>query len=106
MKAIETDPEIITPSDMLHLTQAIEQGAASQVNKTSVPSGILRSMASSYLVLASGLLDPVLARQWVDMKPLGVCFKIQWCENKCINNVHVHYLCSVIFIYLFLLSID
>lgn len=106
MKAIETDPEIITPSDMLHLTRAIEQGAASQVNKTSVPSGILRSMASSYLVLASVLLDPVLARQWVDMKPLGVCSKIQWCENKCINNVHVHYLCSVIFIYLFLLSID
>ncbi|XP_017332869.1 adhesion G-protein coupled receptor D2 [Ictalurus punctatus] len=72
LKAIETDPDIITPSDMLHLTQTIEQAAASQVNKTSVPSGVLRSMASSYLILASGLIDPVLARQWLDMKPLGI----------------------------------
>lgn len=80
LKAIETDPDIITPSDMLHLTQTIEQAAASQVNKTSVPSGVLRSMASSYLILASGLIDPVLARQWLDMKPLGVCSNVQWCE--------------------------
>ncbi|XP_058256904.1 adhesion G-protein coupled receptor D2 isoform X2 [Hemibagrus wyckioides] len=72
MKAIETDPDIITPSDMLQLTQTIEQAAASQVNKTSVPSGVLRSMASSYLILASGLIDPVLTRQWLDMKPLGI----------------------------------
>ncbi|XP_026768762.3 adhesion G-protein coupled receptor D2 [Pangasianodon hypophthalmus] len=72
VKAIETDPDIITPSDMLHLTQTIEQAAASQVNKTSLPSGVLRSMASSYLILASGLIDPVLARQWLDMKPLGI----------------------------------
>ncbi|KAK3561793.1 hypothetical protein QTP86_014371 [Hemibagrus guttatus] len=72
VKAIETDPDIITPSDMLQLTQTIEQAAASQVNKTSVPSGVLRSMASSYLILASGLIDPVLTRQWLDMKPLGI----------------------------------
>lgn len=78
MKAIETDPDIITPSDMVHLTQTIEQAAASQVNKTSIPSEVLRSMASSYLILASGLIDPVLARQWMDMKPLGVCLKILW----------------------------
>lgn len=80
VKAIETDPDIITPSDMLQLAQTIEQAAVSQVNKTSVPSEVLRSMASSYLILASGLIDPVLARNWMDMKPLGVCFKIQWCE--------------------------
>lgn len=82
MKAIETDPDIITPADMLHLTQTIEQAAATQVNKTSVPSGVLRSMASSYLILASGLIDPVLARQWLNMKPLGVRSKIhQWEKN-------------------------
>lgn len=81
MKVIETDPDIITPSDMVHLTQTIEQAAASQVNKTSIPSEVLRSMASSYLILASGLIDPVLARQWMNMKPLGVCLKILWFET-------------------------
>lgn len=80
VKTIETQPDVITPYDMVHLTQTIEQAAASQVNKTSVPSGVRRSMASSYLILASGLIDPVLARQWLDMKPLGVCSKIQRCE--------------------------
>ncbi|XP_060732735.1 adhesion G-protein coupled receptor D2 [Tachysurus vachellii] len=72
VKAIETDPDIITPSDMLQLAQTIEQAAVSQVNKTSVPSEVLRSMASSYLILASGLIDPVLTRNWMDMKPLGI----------------------------------
>ncbi|TSW35253.1 Adhesion G-protein coupled receptor D2 [Bagarius yarrelli] len=72
VKAIETDPDIITPSDMLQLTRTIEQAAASQVNKTSVSSGVLRSMVSSYLILASGLIDPVLSRQWLNMKPLGI----------------------------------
>ncbi|KAI5610223.1 adhesion G-protein coupled receptor D2-like isoform X1, partial [Silurus asotus] len=72
MKAIETDPDIITPSDMQQLTQTIEHAAAAQVNKTSVPSEILRSMVSSYLILASGLIDPALSKQWLDMKPLGI----------------------------------
>ncbi|KAF7703631.1 adhesion G-protein coupled receptor D2 isoform X2 [Silurus meridionalis] len=72
LKAIETDPDIITPLDMQQLTQTIEHAAAAQVNKTSVPSEILRSMVSSYLILASGLIDPALSKQWLDMKPLGI----------------------------------
>ncbi|XP_053369104.1 adhesion G-protein coupled receptor D2 [Clarias gariepinus] len=75
LKAIETDPNIITPLDMMHLTQTIEKGAASQVNKTSLPSALVRSMASSYMIIASGLIDSVLAQQWLDIKSLGINLK-------------------------------
>ncbi|KAI4894763.1 hypothetical protein NFI96_013537 [Prochilodus magdalenae] len=72
VRVIEASPDIITASDLLYLTQNIELAAAVQVNKTAVSSGVMTSMATSYLNLASGLIDPVMARQWLDLKPLGI----------------------------------
>uniref|UniRef100_A0A3B4DUZ1 Adhesion G protein-coupled receptor D2 n=2 Tax=Pygocentrus nattereri TaxID=42514 RepID=A0A3B4DUZ1_PYGNA len=72
VRVIEASPDLITPSDLLYLTQTIELAAAAQANKTSASSGVIMSMATNYLNLASGLIDPMVASQWLDLKPLGV----------------------------------
>uniref|UniRef100_W5LE35 Adhesion G-protein coupled receptor D2-like n=2 Tax=Astyanax mexicanus TaxID=7994 RepID=W5LE35_ASTMX len=72
VKVINNSPGIITPSDLLYLTQTIEMAAAAQANKTSVSSAIVMSMTTNYLNLASGLIDPAMEKQWEDLKPLGI----------------------------------
>ncbi|KAK1806007.1 hypothetical protein P4O66_013048 [Electrophorus voltai] len=72
VRVIETSPDIITPSDLLYLIQTIELAAAAQTNKTAFSSEVLKTMATNYLNLASSIIDPILVRQWLDLKPLGI----------------------------------
>ncbi|XP_066503286.1 adhesion G-protein coupled receptor D2 isoform X2 [Hoplias malabaricus] len=72
VRVIEASPNIITSSDLLYLTQSIKEAAAAQVNKTLASSEVITSMATNYLNLASGLIDPVMARQWLGLKTLGI----------------------------------
>ncbi|XP_076880363.1 adhesion G protein-coupled receptor D2 isoform X2 [Brachyhypopomus gauderio] len=72
VRIIESNPNIITPSDLLYLAQAIELAAAAQTNETASSTEDLKSMATNYLNIASSIIDPILVRQWLDLKPLGL----------------------------------
>lgn len=72
----EGGPELLTPTDVLYLTQMMELAAATQIisipTSTSTHTEAMVSIATNYLKLASHILDPKMATQWLDLTEDGV----------------------------------
>lgn len=73
MRVLESNPDLITSSDLQYLTQTITVASALPLNSTNVSSEIITSMATSYVKLASALVDPGMGTQWLELKMIDVC---------------------------------
>ncbi|XP_073793919.1 adhesion G protein-coupled receptor D2 isoform X3 [Danio rerio] len=66
LRVLDSNAEIITPSDLLYLTETIEK--ATQLNKIGIPAELFKSMIRNNLELVSRLIDPNMAEKWEDLK--------------------------------------
>ncbi|KAM6963084.1 adhesion G protein-coupled receptor D2 [Aplochiton taeniatus] len=77
---LESHPDLLTSGDVRHLCQMMEQDVAAAATATATPpfgdssssTELLVSVATNYLKLASLILEPRLAAQWMAVKEDGV----------------------------------
>ncbi|XP_062869473.1 adhesion G-protein coupled receptor D2 [Trichomycterus rosablanca] len=72
VKVLQNNPDMITSSDLQYLTQTIEVASAFPLNSTTVSSEVITSMATSYVNLASALVDPAMGVQWLELKLISI----------------------------------
>ncbi|XP_035271868.1 adhesion G-protein coupled receptor D2 [Anguilla anguilla] len=70
--ALEVNPGMVTPVDMLYLAQVIELAAEAEVSANGNTSEAMLSFATNYLKLASELIDPKMSARWLDLAEEGV----------------------------------
>ncbi|XP_031431337.2 adhesion G-protein coupled receptor D2 isoform X2 [Clupea harengus] len=63
---LETGPGVVMPIDVLHLTQMIERAASTQIYTANASREAVVSLATDYLRLASEMITPDMAAQWMD----------------------------------------
>lgn len=73
---MDSNPDIITHSDLLYLVKTIQKTSATHDSEITVPSKGSISMISNCLKLASRLIDPDMADRWMDSGAREVCIDI------------------------------
>lgn len=69
------DPDILTPSDVLYLTQMIEMDPTTLASTNSATAGaaeVMVSIATNYVKIASLILESHMATQWMGLTVNGV----------------------------------
>lgn len=69
------DPDILTPADVLYLTQMIDADLTALASANSAPADaadVMVSIATNYVKTASLLLEPDVATQWMALRENGV----------------------------------
>lgn len=75
------DPNILTPSDVLYLTQMIEVDLTALASADSAAADVMVSIATNYVKSASLLLEPDMATQWMALTENGV--RGGGCDDLC-----------------------
>lgn len=69
------DPNILTSSDVLYLTQMIDVDLTTLASTNSAPADaaeVMVSIATNYVKIASIMLEPHMATQWMGLTEDGV----------------------------------
>lgn len=95
-------PDLLTPSDVLSLTRMIEMIAASVHFAGANAAEVLASIATNYVNVASEMLEPHMAMQWIGVtddgvrKRIGSYISVLW---KSLHKVFKFNLTSLTFSY-------
>lgn len=66
LKALETSPGAVTAKSVQRLTEMIERAASTEIYSASASHEVVISLAKDYLRLASEMINPDMAAQWMD----------------------------------------
>lgn len=68
LRVLENGPSVVTPHNVLQLTEMIERAASTQIYSASASSQAVESLVTDYLRLASEMISPDMAGQWMESR--------------------------------------
>lgn len=66
LRALETGPGVVTAESVQRLTEMIEHAASTEIYSASASREVVVTFAKDYLRLASKMINPDMAAQWMD----------------------------------------